>query len=324
MEKIALPLLNGETSLKLAAVDIGSNAIRFQVTKVLTYKGVLSFKKMEYVRFPLRLGEDVFLNGEICAEKESKFIKLMQTFKNLFELYEVDDHIICATSAMRESRNGADIAFKVKDLLGVEINIISGEEEADLINRVLFNEISSGSYIHIDVGGGSTEINIFVDKVKTASRSFKIGSVRRLRGQDTQEEWDNMKQWISANTPVKKGLTAIGTGGNIGKIYELSAVAKSRSTRPLIALEKIQEVRSMISTLDYQERIHVLMLNPDRADVIIPASDIYISAMEWSGAKKMLVPEIGLKDGLMLMLFEKNKKELEQYDMVTNVNKYQK
>lgn len=324
MENIILPVTNTETNLKLAAVDIGSNAIRFQVTKVLTYKGVLSFKKLEYVRFPLRLGEDVFLNGEIGAEKESKFIKLMQTFKNLFELYEVDDYFICATSAMRESRNGADIAYKVKDLLGVEINIISGEEEAELINKVLFNEISEGSFIHIDVGGGSTELNIFINKVKVASHSFKIGSVRRLRGQDTQEEWNNMQQWIKASSPIGKGLTAIGTGGNIGKIYELSNVAKSRNSRPLISLEKIEEVKDMVSQLDYEERIHLLMLNPDRADVIIPASDIYTAAMRWSGAKKMLVPEIGLKDGLMQMLFERNKKELEQYDLITNVNKYQK
>jgi len=323
----AIPLFPADkiNDLKLAAVDIGSNAIRFQVTAVLFYKDTISFKKLEYVRFPLRLGEDVFLNGAISAEKEAKFIKLMHTFKNLFELYEVDDYIICATSAMRESKNGNDIAYKVKDLLGVEINIIDGNEEANLINSVLFNEIQTGHYIHIDVGGGSTEINIFVDKEKIASRSFKIGSVRRLREQDSSEEWDAMEHWIKTSTKgLKEPLTAIGTGGNIGKIYDLAGISKSRNERPEISLKKIKDVRETVKDLDYEERIHVLMLNPDRADVIIPASDIYIAAMEWAQAEKMVVPEIGLKDGLMQMLYNRNKKDFLQYHKITNVNKYQK
>jgi exopolyphosphatase/guanosine-5'-triphosphate,3'-diphosphate pyrophosphatase len=325
MDTLTLTPTQTHTDLKLAAVDIGSNAIRFQVTAVLTYKDTLSFKKVEYVRFPLRLGEDVFLNGQISAEKEAKFIKLMQTFKNLFELYEVDDHIICATSAMRESANGKDIAYKVKQLLGVDINIIDGDEEAEYINRVLFNEIADGRYIHIDVGGGSTEINLFVDKKKVATRSFKIGSVRRLRNQDSPAEWTEMEKWIRENSAKIDGpLTAIGTGGNIGKIYDLSDLVKSKNFRPDIPLKKIEEVRSMVQSLDYDERVHVLMLNPDRADVIIPASDIYISAMKWSGAETMIVPEIGLKDGLMLMLYERNKKDFQQFAHITNVNKYQK
>jgi len=325
LEAIPSLIKTENKNLKLAAVDIGSNAIRFQVTSVLTYKDTLSFKKVEYVRFPLRLGEDVFLNGEISPEKEAKFIKLMHTFKNLFELYEVNDYIICATSAMRESKNGRDIAFKVKDLLGVEINIIDGEEEADLINRVLMNEISTGSAIHIDVGGGSTEINIFVDKVKIATKSFKIGSVRRLRKQDSPEEWLEMENWIKENSAkVRKPITAVGTGGNIGKIYELSELSKSRKFRPHISLKKIDEVIQKVQALDYEERIHVLMLNPDRADVIIPASEIYTSAMKWSGAKDMIVPEIGLKDGLMLKLFERNKADLIEYSKFENTNKYQK
>jgi exopolyphosphatase/guanosine-5'-triphosphate,3'-diphosphate pyrophosphatase len=312
-------------SLKLAAVDIGSNAIRFQVTSVLTYKDTLLFKKLEYVRFPLRLGEDVFLNGEIGPEKEAKFIKLMHTFKNLFELYEVNDYVICATSAMRESKNGRDIAFKVKELLGVEINIIDGDEEANLINRVLMNEISSGSTIHIDVGGGSTEINIFVDKVKIATKSFKIGSVRRLRKQDSPEEWTEMEKWIKSNSAlVRKPITAIGTGGNIGKIYELSELAQSRKFRPHITLKKIDEIIQKVEALDYEERINVLMLNPDRADVIIPASEIYTSAMKWSGATDMIVPEVGLKDGLMLKLFDRNKADFLGFNKFENTNKYQK
>lgn len=311
--------------MKLGAVDIGSNAIRFQVTSVLEHEKTISFKKLEYVRFPLRLGQDVFNNSEISTEKEAKFIKLMQTFKNLFDLYEVDDYIICATSAMRESRNGRDIAYKVKFLLGVDIQIIDGDKEAELINKVLFSELDENSYIHIDVGGGSTEINIFENKKKIATHSFKIGSVRRLSGLDTEEEWEHMKKWIEKNVQhVTKPVIAIGTGGNIGKIYELANPGKTKgAAKQVISLHKMEEIREFILQHDYDDRINVLMLNPDRADVIIPASDIYISAMKFAKATKMQVPEVGLKDGLMLMLYEKNKKHKGKSTFV-NVNKYAK
>lgn len=311
--------------MKLGAVDIGSNAIRFQITSVLEDGKNVSFKKLEYVRFPLRLGQDVFKNNEISTEKEAKFIKLMQTFKNLFDLYEVDDFIICATSAMRESRNGADIAYKVKYLLGVDINIIDGEAEADLINRVLFAELDDESYLHIDVGGGSTEINIFVDKKKTATNSFKIGSVRRLSGLDTKEEWELMKWWIEKHTQlVPRPLISIGTGGNIGKIYELANPgSKSKGgQKQMISLNKIEEIQSYIAAHNYEDRINKLMLNPDRADVIIPASEIYTSAMRFGKSTKMMVPELGLKDGLMLMLYERIKKNKNKN--IISVNKYAK
>lgn len=310
--------------MKLAAVDIGSNAIRFQVTHVLNYNGVLTFKKLEYVRFPLRLGQDVFNQNAISPEKEAKFIKLMQTFKNLFELYEVNDYAICATSAMRESRNGREIAQKVKEQVGVEIDIIDGDKEAELINSVIFNELDHKNYIHIDVGGGSTELNIFINKVKTATHSFKIGSVRRLNGLDSPEEWEYMRQWVQEN--IKRtipSIIAIGTGGNIGKIYELAKLAKG-TKRPLITLRKIEEVKKNVARYSLEERINVLMLNPDRADVILPATDIYTTVMKWARSRKMLVPEVGLKDGIMLMLYEKHKDEFEKTTSFVNANKYQK
>ncbi|HEY8400406.1 MAG TPA: phosphatase [Cytophagaceae bacterium] len=297
--------------MKLAAVDIGSNAIRFQISSVLNYNGTITFKKMEYVRFPLRLGHDVFQYNEIRPEKEAKFIKLLHTFKMFFELYEVDDYIICATSAMRESKNGRDIAQKVKDQLGLNIQIIDGEKEAELINKVIFNYLDEKAYLHIDVGGGSTEINIFLNKKKVATNSFKIGSVRRLGGVDTPEEWTELKEWISkAVKGIPKPITAIGTGGNISKIYDLAKVSKSKSEKALININKIEEVQSMLKSFTLEERMNKLMLNPDRADVILPASDIYLSAMKWAGAKKMLVPDVGLKDGLMLSLYEKHKQEI--------------
>ncbi|MCS6824275.1 MAG: phosphatase [Cytophagaceae bacterium] len=308
--------------MKLAAVDIGSNAIRFQITKVLEHEDTISFKKLEYVRFPLRLGQDVFKNNEISAEKEAKFIKLIQTFKNLFELYEVDDYIVCATSAMRESKNGKDIVYKVKYLLGIDIEIIDGEKEAELINKVLFNELNGKTYLHVDVGGGSTELNFFENKKKIASRSFKIGSVRRLGGMDKPEEWHEMKKWIEKHSAlVKKPITAVGTGGNIGKIYELANV-KTRNKQQIISYKKIQEIQHIIQKHNYEDRVNKLMLNPDRADVIVPASEIYIAAMKYAKCSKMLVPEVGLKDGLMLMLYEKNK-SIGNKNVIT-VNKYAK
>ncbi|MFN6945624.1 MAG: Ppx/GppA phosphatase family protein [Cytophagaceae bacterium] len=312
--------------MKLGAVDIGSNAIRFQITKVLRYNDLISFKKLEYVRFPLRLGQDVFKYNEIRAEKEAKFIKLIQTFKNLFDLYEVDDYVICATSAMRESKNGSDIAYKVKELLGVNIEIIEGELEAELINKVLYNELDeTKSYIHIDVGGGSTELNIYEARKKLASRSFKIGSVRLLNGNDSPLEWKEMQSWVEEKTEkVKKPIVAIGTGGNIGKIYEMANLKPAKEKKHMINLEKMQEVKDHISKYSYEERIHVLMLNPDRADVILPASDIYMTVMHWARATKMFVPELGLKDGLMLMLYEKHKDKLDNLENIVSVNKYQK
>ncbi|WMJ74492.1 phosphatase [Cytophagaceae bacterium ABcell3] len=311
--------------MKLGAVDIGSNAIRIQITKVLRYNEVLSFKKLEYVRFPLRLGHDVFKYGEISAEKEAKFIKLIQTFKNFLELYEVDDFVICATSAMREAKNGSDIAYKVRELLGVSIEIIEGDLEAELINKVLYNELDENkSYIHIDVGGGSTELNIYENKKKMASRSFKIGSVRLLNGTVNPEEWDHMKNWVEQNIKnLPRPVVAIGTGGNIGKIYDVAKLNQPKDKKHFISLERIGKVKDFISSYDYEERIHVLMLNPDRADVILPASDIYMKVMKWAKATKMFVPEVGLKDGLMLMLYEKHKDKVEDTNFVT-VNKYQK
>lgn len=310
--------------MKFAAIDIGSNAIRFQISKALEYKGVVSFKKVEYVRFPLRLGQDVFLKNEISPEKEAKFIKLMHTFKNLFELYEVDDYIICATSAMRESKNGRDIAKRVEEQLGISIDIIDGEKEAELINNVLYNELDENSYLHIDVGGGSTELNIYVNRHKMAAYSFKIGSVRRLGGLDSPQEWNKMQQWIAENLKPEYGqVSAIGTGGNIGKIYDLANIAKSKEPKRSIPINKIEEVQKHVASLSLDERINVLMLNPDRADVIVPASEIYISAMKWAGADQMLVPELGLKDGLIQLLYNRQTKNGKS-PVFINTNKFQK
>jgi exopolyphosphatase/guanosine-5'-triphosphate,3'-diphosphate pyrophosphatase len=289
--------------MKLAAVDIGSNAIRFQVSSVLDRGKHVIFKKMEYVRFPLRLGHDVFNSNNISARSIEKFKKLMRVFKMLIELYEVDDYMVCATSAMRESENGQQLAEEVEKEIGLTIHIIDGKREADLINQAIISYLSDASYLHIDVGGGSTELNLYFHGKKIKTRSFKVGSVRVLEHHDSPLMWDDMEKWVRKNVKKEYGkVTAIGTGGNISKLYELAQLKPNK----LMSLKKMKDVKKMVEKHSIEDRIYQLQMNPDRADVIVPASDIYIKVMEWAGARYMQVPEVGLKDGIMLHLFRKN------------------
>lgn len=298
------------TPLKLAAIDIGSNAIRFQISSVLDTGPKILFKKMEYVRFPLRLGHDVFSDGKLSKKSIEKFKKLMLTYKLLLELYEADDYMICATSAMRESKNGKELVKQVQDEIGITINIIDGQQEAELVNRAIASYLTDKTYLHIDVGGGSTELNLYVGGKKIKTKSFKLGSVRVLEHHDTPESWEEMKAWIKDNVKKKYGkVTAVGTGGNISKIFELAKLEPGKD----LSLSKIKDIRKMVSGLSMEKRIYELQMNPDRADVIVPASNIYIQVMEWASSKSIIVPEVGLKDGMILHLFEKNsnKKKIE-------------
>ena len=292
--------------MKIASIDIGSNAIRFQVSSVLEKEDKVLFKKLEYVRFPLRLGHDVFGTNRISQGSIDKFKKLMRTYKLLLELYEVDDYMFCATSAMRESENGPQLVKEVKDEIGVDIVVIDGQLEAELINRAISSFLDAKTYLHIDVGGGSTELNLFAKGKKIKTRSFKVGSVRVLEHHDSPLAWKDMEKWVKEN--VKKSLgkvTAVGTGGNISKIFELAQVKTGKT----MSLKKIEATRRMIEEHTMEERIYELQMNPDRADVIIPASDIYTQVMEWAHAKDILVPEVGLKDGILLYLFDKNRRQ---------------
>lgn len=290
--------------MKLAAIDIGSNAVRLQVTTTIWTKGALNFKKLEYVRFPLRLGQDVFNTGSISASKTVKFKKLMKAFKLLIDLYEVDDYMACATSAMREAKNGAEIAREVKEEMNLIIQIIDGQNEARIINNAIGSFLDKKkSYLHIDVGGGSTELSIIKGGMKVNSRSFKIGSVRRLEHHDSPRIWKSMQKWVTENLKdYQNEITAVGTGGNINKIFELA----KKTPGSKISLEKVLEVQAFVKGFTIEERINELQLNPDRADVIVPASEIYIAVMEWSGAKHIIVPDVGLKDGMMQQLYERN------------------
>jgi exopolyphosphatase/guanosine-5'-triphosphate,3'-diphosphate pyrophosphatase len=289
--------------LKLAAIDIGSNAIRFQISTVLDNSPQVLFKKLEYVRFPLRLGHDVFSSGRITDKSIEKFKKLMKAFRLLLELYEVDDYMFCATSAMRESENGAQLVADVNEEVGVFINVIDGNREAEFINRAISSYLADKTYLHIDVGGGSTELNLYVAGKKIKTRSFKIGSVRVLEHTDSPVMWQDMEHWVKENIKKSYGkVVAVGTGGNISKIFEL-ALSKPGKT---ISIKKVREIRDMVERYSLEERIYKLQMNPDRADVIIPASNIYIKIMEWARSTSILVPDVGLKDGIIFHLYEKN------------------
>jgi exopolyphosphatase / guanosine-5'-triphosphate,3'-diphosphate pyrophosphatase len=293
--------------MKLAVIDIGSNAIRFQITGVLKYKGEISFKRLEYVRFPLRLGHDTFTIQKISQPNIEKFKKLLHAFKLLIDLYEVEDYMICATSAMREATNGTALAAEIEKQLGLIINIIDGDKEAEFISKSLKHVIDEEVYLHIDVGGGSTELNVYSKKKLLNSQSFKMGSVRRVEHADSPEVWVNMQNWVKENTKKLKNITAIiGTGGNIGKLFELT----KRKTSKGITLNQLLTIQKYISGFSFEERVNVLKLNPDRADVIIPAAEIYSSVMEWAGAKNIIVPDAGLKDGMVQLLYEKHKEKV--------------
>ena len=264
------------------------------------------FKKLEYVRFPLRLGHDVFGTNRISDKSMHTFKKLMRAYKLLLELYEVDDYMFCATSAMRESENGEELVSQVLEELGITIHIIDGNREAELINRAIASYLANDAYLHIDVGGGSTELNLYAHGKKIKTRSFKIGSVRVLEHHDSPLMWEEMENWVKDNVKKLYGkLTAVGTGGNISKIFELGKMKPGKT----MSLKKVKEIKSMIETFTMDERIYKLQMNPDRADVIIPASNVYIKVMEWAHANNILVPEVGLKDGILLYLHEMNIKQ---------------
>ncbi|MHA8066537.1 Ppx/GppA phosphatase family protein [Aquirufa sp. ROCK2-A2] len=294
--------------MKFAAIDIGSNAARLQISSVLENDGLISFKRIEYVRFALRLGHDVFSHGTISPESEVRIFKLMHAYKLLMELHEVKDYAICATSAMREATNASDIVTRIQKILDMKIQIIEGSREAELINDVVVQSLHPmKNYLHIDVGGGSTELNIYQNREKLASRSFKIGSVRLLEGKEKQGDWEKMNNWIAQQKSLIKGpITAVGTGGNINKLYNISTQV---SENKIMSLEELKKVSDYVSSFSYEDRVHKLRLNTDRADVIVPAASIYLTAMQVSDCNEIFVPDLGLKDGMIQMLYDRYSKK---------------
>jgi len=282
--------------LKYAAIDIGSNAVRLLLCNVVEEHGVVHFKKSELVRIPLRLGEDVFRAGKISEEKSERFIKTMRAFKLLIDVFEPVSYRACATASMRESINGKDLIEKVRKACGLQIEIITGKAEAELIYANHVEEFLSNdhSYLYIDVGGGSTELTIFDKKEIVASNSFNVGTLRWLEGKVSVQEWEAMKTWTLDNTIHHQPITAIGSGGNINKIFKMIG----RKGKPL-PIDKLKELYGQMKIQSLDDRMEIWDLNPDRADVIVPAARIYLSMMKASNAAEIIVPQFGLADGIV-------------------------
>lgn len=297
--------------MRLAAIDIGSNAARLLITDVISGpQAIPEFIKVVLVRVPLRLGFDVFDKGEISPAKVEKIIKTIKAYKLLLDVYEVKHLKACATSAMRDAANAGEIIKKVKAETGIEIQIISGQEEASLIyeNHIAESMTDAESYLYIDVGGGSTELTFFSDGKLIFKESFNIGTIRLLKNQVTEAAWDEMKEFISKKTKGYHHVTAIGSGGNINKIFTLS---KRKEGKPL-SLDLLRDYYKEFSTMSLAQRISLYKLREDRADVIVPALLIYINVMRWADTEEIFVPKIGLADGLIHTLYEEVKlKEIE-------------
>jgi len=292
--------------LKLAAIDIGSNAARLLITEVEeNEKGIPQFNKLNLVRVPLRLGFDVFETGDIPKTKINKVIETIKAYKHLISIYEVKYLKACATSAMRDAKNAEDIIRKVKMETGIEIRVISGDEEASFIyeNHIAENLAKDHSYLYIDVGGGSTELTFFNAGKLVFKESFNIGTIRLLKNQVNYKLWDEMKDFIKLGTKDISGIIAIGSGGNINKVFSLS---KKKEGKPL-SLELLRDYYKEFSSFSMEDRMKQYKLREDRADVILPAIQIYINVMRWANIEEIYVPKIGLADGLVHMLYDEVK-----------------
>lgn len=286
----------------LAAIDIGSNAARLLIAEASVYKdGTVDYTKLTLLRIPLRLGFDVFSTGVISDKKKKKLLDTIRIYKMLMDIYEVQSYKACATSAMRDATNGKEIMKEIKADTGIEIDIISGMEEATVLyeTHIADNLNNVNSYLYIDVGGGSTEVTLFAKGQTVFKESFNIGTIRMLNEQVTEEQWEHMKWYIKTHVKDYQPLEAIGTGGNINKIFSLS---KRKEGKPL-PLELIKDYYKELSASTVEERMHLYNLRSDRADVIVPALQIYSSIMRWAGAEEIYVPKIGLADGLIRVLY---------------------
>jgi exopolyphosphatase/guanosine-5'-triphosphate,3'-diphosphate pyrophosphatase len=292
--------------MRLAAIDIGSNAARLLISEVSTENGKTEFNKLNLVRVPLRLGFDVFEKKEISEEKTAMIVSTIKAYKHLIDAYDVQYLKAAATSAMRDARNSASIISRVKNETGIKIEIISGGDEASLIyeNHIAENMDKDHAYLYIDVGGGSTELTFFAQTKLIFKESFNIGTIRLLKNQVTEKQWDEMKDFIKEKTKAyTNNMVAIGSGGNINKIFSMS---KKKDGKPL-PLELLKDYYKEFSSFSLEERIKAYKMREDRADVIVPALSIYINVMRWANALEIFVPKIGLADGLIQHLYNEVK-----------------
>ncbi|MCP4054086.1 MULTISPECIES: Ppx/GppA phosphatase family protein [unclassified Mesoflavibacter] len=290
------------TIQKYAAIDIGSNAVRLLISNIIEEKGKpVRFKKSSLVRVPVRLGADVFIKEKISKNNKERMLKTMQAFSLLMQTHNVVRYKACATSAMREAKNGKQIADLVLEETGIKIDIIGGEEEAAIIAATDLQSYidENKTYLYVDVGGGSTEFSVIDKGEKISSKSFKIGTVRLLNDVVKKEAWQELEEWIKTETSKFEKIDVIGSGGNINKIFKISG----KSLGKPLSYFYLTSYYNTLQTYSYEERISQLDLNQDRADVIIPATRIYLSAMKWSGAKDIYVPKIGLADGIIKSIY---------------------
>lgn len=287
---------------KYAAIDIGSNAIRLLTHNVIEEEGKDTlFRKSALVRLPIRLGEDVFKNGTISKRNEERLLNAMKAFQLLMEVHGVEKYMACATSAMREADNGPLVIDNILEASGVHIQLIDGEREASIIASTDLKNLirKDEAYLYIDVGGGSTEFTVFSEGKIKISESFKIGTVRLLNGMVDDSMWDELELWLKKHVKGLPNLSIIGSGGNINKLHKMSGRKEGES----LSYIWLRAQYHFLKSLTFEERVSELGLNPDRADVIIPATQIFVSSAKWIGAKKIHVPKIGLSDGIIKTLY---------------------
>lgn len=289
--------------MKFAAIDIGSNAIRLLIEEVHVDDGKFHIEKVSLTRVPVRLGEDVFTNGKISKNKIQQLIKTMKAFWYLMEVHDIQIVRACATSAMREAKNRRAVIKKVEEESNIQIELLSGDEEANLIfsNYFAQNLSSEGNYLYIDVGGGSTELTLIKNNKRIKGQSFELGTVRMLSNATDPKMWDKARRWIQSSLSENESITAIGTGGNINTIFKIAGKKPSQN----ITATEIKEQYDSLSKYTIEQRITKLKMKPDRADVIIPACEIYLRLMGYAKIQQMIVPKIGLADGIILDLFSK-------------------
>jgi exopolyphosphatase/guanosine-5'-triphosphate,3'-diphosphate pyrophosphatase len=287
---------------KYGAIDVGSNAIRLLIVTVIEQEGKeVKFKKTSLIRVPIRLGTDVFVEGKVSEASYLRMVDSFKAFQLLMKIHHVFKYRACATSAMREAKNGKTIVKRLLKATGIEISIINGNEEAKIIASTDLKTylVHDKVFLYVDVGGGSTELTIYSEGKTVASKSFKMGTVRLINNLVDDKMWDQIKDWIKNNTQKYSHITLLGTGGNINSTYKYSGkkIGTPLNYKYLIAYF------NKVKAFSYDDRIVELDMNPDRADVIIPALKIYIFAMKWSGAECIYVPKVGLSDGIIRSLY---------------------
>ena len=287
--------------MKFGAIDIGTNAARLLVGEVEHEGGHSFVKKISYTRVPLRLGEEVFEDGKISKKKTEDFVKTIQAFKLISEIFDVKQLRAVATSAMREATNSQKIIEKILEESGVEIEVISGDVEAELIFSTFFllDFDKTLPFLVIDVGGGSTEVSVFESGERIASKSFEIGTIRLLKGKVKNDVWSNIHEWITEHVDLNSPHKIFGTGGNINKVHKIVGVGQMEP----VSLEKMKDLRDKLGSLTLIQREDEYQLKPDRADVILPALDIYIYILDELKSSELIVPKIGLSDGMIYQMY---------------------